>query len=133
MKKILALFVAFGETMRPKHRKNFGRMQLIKCADVQVYVRTHDDFRFCRELVEKSVKGVEEAEIPFVVACLCAQMVNGGKNRASCLLPCFPCTFFPTQSLLANVIFMLMNCPANLPLASVVIGGQAPAAFQPSW
>jgi hypothetical protein len=35
--------------------------------------------------------------------------------------------------LLANLIFMLIKLPANQLFASVVIGGRALTAFQPSW
>jgi hypothetical protein len=94
MKKILALFVAFGGTMRPKHRTKFGRMQVVKCANDQVDVGAHDDFQFCRELVEKRIKGVKEAEIRFVVACLCARMVNGGKSEGKLFVALFPLHLF---------------------------------------
>jgi hypothetical protein len=84
-------------------------------------------------LAKKSVKGVEEVKVCFDVACLHAWMVDRGKDEGKLLVALFPHTCFPTQSLLANLILMLMNLPANLPFASVVIGGCAPTAFQPSW
>ena len=34
VEEILALFVAFWEAVRPKRRTKFGRMQVIKCANV---------------------------------------------------------------------------------------------------
>ncbi len=76
MQEILTLFVAFVEAMRSNSRAKFGGMQVVKCANVQVDVGAYDDFRFCRELAKKSIKGVEEPEECVVVACLRAWMVN---------------------------------------------------------
>jgi hypothetical protein len=94
MQEILALFVAFGEAMRFKSRAKFGGMQVVKCANVRVAVGTYDDFQFCRELAKKSVKGVEELEVCFIVACLCAWMVDGGKGEGKLLVALFPLHLF---------------------------------------
>jgi hypothetical protein len=80
LEEILALLVAFWEAVRPKRRAKFNGVQVIKCADIWVYVGAHDNFQFFRELIEKSVKCVEEAELRFFIACLHARMVGGGKS-----------------------------------------------------
>jgi hypothetical protein len=78
-------------------------------------------------LAKKSVKGVEEAKVRFVVACLRSWMVDRGKGEGKLCVALFPLHLF------SNLIFMLIKLPANQLFASVVIGGRALTAFQPSW
>jgi hypothetical protein len=84
LEEILALLVAFWEAVRPERRAKFSRVRVIKC----------DDFQFFRELIEKSIKCVQEAEVPFVIACLCAWMVGGGKSQGELFFAMLPLHLF---------------------------------------